>query len=55
VPNELATAQFGQRVDVPVYAKQDSGGQRLAQVTLTATSESDPAKRSTATCYVVGR
>jgi M6 family metalloprotease-like protein len=55
VPNELATAQFGQRVDVPVYAKQDDGGQRLAKVTLTATSESDPAKTSTATCYVVGR
>ena len=30
------------------------GGGRLAKVTLTATSESDPTKTATATCPVIG-
>ena len=55
VPNELSTAQFGQRVPVTVHAKQDTAGTRLARVNLTATSESDPTKTSQATCYVAGR
>lgn len=55
VPNELATAKAGQLVQVPVHVKQDASGARLARVTLTATSESDPTKRSTASCLVLGR
>ena len=55
VPNELATAKAGRLVQVPVHAKQTAPGQRLARVTLTATSESDPTKRSTSTCVVLGR
>ncbi|GLZ30958.1 peptidase M6 [Lentzea sp. NBRC 105346] len=54
VPNALATAQFGARVDVPVHVKRDSGP-AVAKVTLTATSESNPAKTATATCTVTGR
>ncbi|MFD2350270.1 hypothetical protein ACFSTC_14420 [Nonomuraea ferruginea] len=37
-----------------VNAVRGSGGDRLARVKLTATSESDPAKSATATCLVVG-
>jgi M6 family metalloprotease-like protein len=55
LPNELTSARFGRTVQVPVYAKQDSPGSRLVRVNLTATSESDPTKTSTATCYVFGR
>ena len=55
VPNALATAKAGKIVAVPVHAKQDATGQRLARVTLTAVSESDPTKRSTASCLVLGR
>ena len=55
VPNELATAKAGHLVNVPVNVKQDGSGARLAKITLTATSESDPTKRSTATCLVLGR
>jgi hypothetical protein len=52
VPNELATAQSGRHV--PVYAKRDGNGARLAKVALTASSESDPAKTA-ATCTVIAR
>ncbi|MGH3879666.1 MAG: M6 family metalloprotease domain-containing protein [Actinophytocola sp.] len=55
VPNELATAEFGRHVQVPVYAKRDGSGARLAKVKLTATSESDPSKKATATCAVLAR
>ncbi len=55
VPNALATADFGKTVQVPVHAKKNGSGSLVAQVKLTATSESDPSKRSTATCTVVGR
>jgi hypothetical protein len=55
VPNELATAEFGRHVQVPVYAKRDGNGARLAKVKLTATSESDPTKKATATCAVLAR
>ncbi|KOV82299.1 peptidase M6 [Nocardia sp. NRRL S-836] len=54
LPNALATARFGGRVDVPVHAKRD-GGPLMSKVTLTATSESNPAKTATATCTVAGR
>jgi hypothetical protein len=55
LPNALTSARFGSTVQVPVYAKQDAPGSRLVRVNLTATSESDPSKTSTATCYVFGR
>lgn len=55
LPNELTSARFGRTVQVPVYAKQNSPGSRLVRVNLSATSESDPSKTSTATCYVFGR
>lgn len=55
LPNELATAAAGSRTVVPVKVKQDTAGRKLARVTLTATSESDPTKKSTATCYAIGR
>ncbi|MGW6200061.1 M6 family metalloprotease domain-containing protein [Kribbella sp. NPDC055110] len=51
LPNALATANAGQQVTVPVYTKPDTGP--LAKITLTATSESDPTKSSTATCIAV--
>jgi len=53
VPNALTTANAGQQVTVPVYTK--PGTSPVAKVTLTATSESDPTKQSTATCIVVKR
>ncbi|WP_086668801.1 M6 family metalloprotease domain-containing protein [Lentzea kentuckyensis] len=54
VPNALATAKFGGRVDVPVHA-QRTGGPIMSKVTLTAVSESNPGKSATATCTVTGR
>lgn len=53
-PNALATVEFGGHDTVTVNAARGSGGDRLARVKLTATSESDPAKSATATCLVVG-
>jgi hypothetical protein len=55
VPNALATAGFGQYVQVPVYAKKEGSGPFVANVRLTATSESDPGKKATASCTVIGR
>lgn len=55
VPNALATAKFGDYVQVPVHAKKSGSGPRVAEVKLTATSESDPSKKATATCTVVGK
>jgi M6 family metalloprotease-like protein len=55
VPNQLASADFGESVRVPVYAKRTGAGAPVGTVTLTATSESDPTKTSTATCVVAGR
>ncbi|HEX2130202.1 MAG TPA: M6 family metalloprotease domain-containing protein [Actinophytocola sp.] len=55
VPNHLTAARFGQYVQVPVHARKDGSGPNWANVTLTATSESDPSRSSTATCTVVGR
>ncbi|GAA3067174.1 M6 family metalloprotease domain-containing protein [Streptosporangium carneum] len=54
LPNQLATAGFGERTLVAVNARRASGGARLAKVTLTATSESDPSRTAKATCHVVG-
>lgn len=55
VPNQLATAEFGGQVQVPVYARLTGSGPRQVQVSMTATSESDPSKTSTAACTVVAR
>jgi M6 family metalloprotease-like protein len=48
--NALATAKFGDSVDVPVYVSRAPGAASANTVTLTATSVSDPAKTATATC-----
>ncbi|MBM7774058.1 M6 family metalloprotease-like protein [Actinokineospora baliensis] len=53
LPNALATAQFGQSVQVPVHIKRDSGS-GPAKVTLTATSESNPTATTTTTCTIDG-
>ncbi|MFI6455453.1 M6 family metalloprotease domain-containing protein [Streptosporangium amethystogenes] len=55
LPNELATAGSGKSTLVAVNALRAAGGSHLAKVTLTATSESDPAKTAKATCQVLGR
>ncbi|MEQ4719674.1 M6 family metalloprotease domain-containing protein [Nonomuraea sp. B19D2] len=54
LPNALASVDFGKQDLVTVNAVRESGGDRLAKVKLTATSESDPTKTATATCHVVG-
>jgi hypothetical protein len=45
--NAFATAKFGESVSVPVYIEKGTGN---GQVTLTATSESDPTKTASAVC-----
>ena len=55
LPNQLTSAHVNKQVQVPVYAKQDSPGSRLVRLSLTATSESDPTKTATSTCYVFGK
>jgi hypothetical protein len=51
LPNALTTANAGEQVAVPVHAK--AGTSPLAKITLTAVSESDPTKKSTATCNAI--
>jgi M6 family metalloprotease-like protein len=46
----LATAEFGETTNVPVYVTRTPGSSNRAVVTLTATSESDPSETATATC-----
>jgi M6 family metalloprotease-like protein len=53
-PNALASVAFGEKALVTVNAVRAAGGDRLARVKLTATSESDPATTMTATCHVAG-
>ncbi len=50
--NALATAKFGQTVEVPVYVTRDAGSAGSATISLTATSVSDATKTSTGTCGV---
>ncbi len=50
--NGLATAKAGQTVNVPVYASRSRHAGRHAIVTLTARSESNPAKSDTAICVL---
>ncbi|MET7328037.1 M6 family metalloprotease domain-containing protein [Nonomuraea sp. NPDC005650] len=53
LPNALASVAFGKQDLVTVNAVRGSGGDRLARVKLTATSESDPTRTATATCHVI--
>ncbi|WP_344239525.1 M6 family metalloprotease domain-containing protein [Kribbella hippodromi] len=53
LPNALATANAGEQITVPVYTK--PGRSPIAKITLTATSESNPTKTSTATCTAIKR
>jgi M6 family metalloprotease-like protein len=55
IPNQLATADFGKSVRVPVYVLRSHSAAHVAKVHLTATSESDPSKTATATCTVPAR
>jgi hypothetical protein len=50
--NELATAEFGETVSVPVYVTRVPTSTKDTTVTVTATSESDPSQTATATCSV---
>jgi hypothetical protein len=52
--NALATAKFGETVQVPVYIAKAAGAAASGSVTLTATSESDPTKTMSATCGTDG-
>ncbi|GIH76514.1 peptidase M6 [Planobispora longispora] len=54
LPNALASAEAGRRTAADVHAVRAPGGSRLAKVTLTAVSESDPSKTARATCRVIG-
>ncbi|GII84409.1 peptidase M6 [Sphaerisporangium siamense] len=53
LPNKLTAVDFGKTASVVVYAQRTPGGNHLAKVNLTATSESDPSKTSTASCRLV--
>ena len=48
--NVLATAKFGETVQVPVFIDKAAGAAASGSVTLTATSESDPTKSVSAVC-----
>ncbi|MFC3505559.1 M6 family metalloprotease domain-containing protein [Micromonospora krabiensis] len=52
LPNELATARFGGKTTVDVSVGASRTASATTQVTLTATSESDPSKTVTAQCRV---
>jgi hypothetical protein len=52
--NALTTASAGDTVDVPVYVSRSPGAAPDTTVTLTATSESDPAAARSRTCTVDG-
>ncbi len=54
LPNALTTAQAGGRTAVQVYARHAAGAAHLGRVKVTATSESDPSKKATTTCTVIG-
>jgi M6 family metalloprotease-like protein len=50
--NDLATARFGESVNVPVFVSREAGAAPSGTVTLTAKSVSDESKTATATCAV---
>ncbi|WP_346767594.1 M6 family metalloprotease domain-containing protein [Knoellia koreensis] len=55
LPNALTTAKAGETVTVPVHALASGDGTRPGKIVLTATSESDPSRTSTATCTAIAR
>ena len=55
LPNALATATAGSTIKVPVRAKHAGKAAPIAKITLTATSESDPTKKSTTTCVAIAK
>jgi M6 family metalloprotease-like protein len=55
LPNALATATAGSTIKIPVQAKHTGKAAPLAKITLTATSESDPTKKSTTTCVAIAK
>lgn len=52
LPNALAAVRAGQELAVPVHAVRTDPSGKATRIVLTATSESDPTKRATATCDV---
>ena len=50
--NALATAKFGETVQVPVYVDKAANASASGSVTLQATSESDPSKSMSVSCSV---
>jgi hypothetical protein len=52
--NELATAEFGETVNVPVYVSRVPTSTGNTTVTISATSESDPTKSVTAVLSASG-
>jgi hypothetical protein len=55
LPNALATAKTGQTINVPIQALHTTNAATLGRLSLTATSESDPTKHSTATCVAIAK
>ncbi|MFC6084278.1 M6 family metalloprotease domain-containing protein [Sphaerisporangium aureirubrum] len=53
-PNQLTALEFGKTTLIPIEVQRTKTAPRLAKITLTATSESDPTKNSTTTCAAVG-
>jgi M6 family metalloprotease-like protein len=53
--NALATAKFGETIQVPVHIWKNAGAAASGSVTLTATSESDPTKTMSVTCGTDGQ
>lgn len=51
-PNAVVTASPGASVQVPVYASRTPGSANNTDITLTATSESDPTRTATMKCNV---
>jgi hypothetical protein len=52
--NALATAKFGETVQIPVYIEKATGSPASGSVTLVATSESDPSKSMAVSCSYGG-
>ena len=52
LPNALAAVEFGKSATIPVHVTRAHGAAGTATVTLTAKSESDPAKSATAVCHL---
>jgi M6 family metalloprotease-like protein len=55
LPNALATAATGSTIKIPVQAKHAGKAAPIGKITLTATSESDPTKKSTTTCLAIAK